>query len=294
MIVNLIRIAGITIILQIGYILAGMMITIPSEAAAESDPSLFHFLLHCLLLAIGLSVVIRNSEWYGLKLIVTLVFSFFGFLTFMSLIEASFFMTNIPQEFIPQLWLMGTVVVLFSVPLAVLIHGKATSKESETGVRPDRTFSVGEWIWKTGLIAVIYLIIYFTFGYYIAWQSAELREFYGSTEFLGFFPHMKTVLLETTLAPFQVLRAVLWMIFALPLVWMLKGNVFRVAIITGFAISVLHSSQLLLPNPFMPETIRHIHLLETSTSMFLFGLFLGVILYRSHDSFKDFFDFEVF
>jgi hypothetical protein len=289
MFISLIRILGVTLVLQTGYMLAGIITNIPVESTSDSDPSLLLFLLYCLLLAIALSVVIQNSQWAGAKLVIALIFSFFGFLTFMSLIEASYFMTNIPSEYLPQLWLMGAIVVTFTVPLAVMIHGKAYLKESKTVARFTGNFTIREWIWKTGLIAFIYLIIYFTFGYYIAWQSAELREFYGSTEFLAFFPHIKSVIFETTLIPFQVVRSVFWMLFAIPLVWMLNGGIAKVSIITGFAISILHSAQLMLPNPYMPETIRYIHLIETSTSMFLFGTILGIMLYKSHNSVRDLF-----
>ncbi len=276
----LIRVIGVTIVFFICYIIAGLLTNVPSGTDTDTEASFILFLLHCLLLALFLSLIIRNSHWSGIKLILGLLFFVYGIMTFMSLIEASFFMTNIPAEIIPQLWLMGAVVVVISVPLAVLIHGKATVKGSDNGIHNHHNFSVKEWVWKTVVIILSYLVIYFVFGYYIAWQSAELREFYGSTELVPFFPHLWNVAIETTLIPFQVLRAVLWMLFAMPLIWMLKGGAVRIAIITGFSISVIHSTQLLLPNPYMPETIRHLHLLETSTSMFLFGLLLGLLLHR--------------
>jgi hypothetical protein len=38
------------------------------------------------------------------------------------------------------------------------------------------------------------------------------------------------------------------------------------------------NSQLLLPNPYMPPTVRMVHLLETATSNFLFGWLIVLVL----------------
>jgi hypothetical protein len=42
---------------------------------------------------------------------------------------------------------------------------------------------------------------------------------------------------------------------------------------------VVFSSQLLIPNEFMPTDVRMAHLLETSTSNFLFGFLLVSVLF---------------
>jgi len=41
---------------------------------------------------------------------------------------------------------------------------------------------------------------------------------------------------------------------------------------------VVMNSQLLLPNPLMPQEVRMVHLLETATSNFLFGWFVVWVL----------------
>jgi len=55
----------------------------------------------------------------------------------------------------------------------------------------------------------------------------------------------------------------------------------------GLAFAVLMNSQLLLPNPFMPEAVRMAHLLETATSNFIFGMLVGALLSGTGDASRD-------
>jgi hypothetical protein len=139
----------------------------------------------------------------------------------------------------------------------------------------------GEWAWKLGLIALAYLILYFTFGYFIAWRNPAVLECYGGVDEGGFFAHMGTVLRDTPwLIPFQVLRAVLWTALALPVVLMMKGQWQETALAIGLLFAVVMNAQLLLPNPYMPEAVRMAHLVETASSNFVFGLLVGGLLAR--------------
>jgi hypothetical protein len=58
---------------------------------------------------------------------------------------------------------------------------------------------------------------------------------------------------------------------------MMKGEWWE----TGLAVALLFAVvnlQLLLPNPFMPQEVRMVHLLETTTSNFLFGWVVVLVL----------------
>ena len=78
---------------------------------------------------------------------------------------------------------------------------------------------------------------------------------------------------------FQVFRAMQWTAFALPVIRMLKGHPWETGLMVGLLFA-MGSSQLLLPNPFMPEAVARVHLVETATSNFLFGFTLVWILLR--------------
>jgi hypothetical protein len=55
----------------------------------------------------------------------------------------------------------------------------------------------------------------------------------------------------------------------------INGSTLQKGVVLGLLLSILGSSQLLLPNPYMPETVRIAHLIETATSSFLWGIILA-------------------
>jgi hypothetical protein len=59
---------------------------------------------------------------------------------------------------------------------------------------------------------------------------------------------------------------------------MLKGRRLETALAIGLLFAVVMNAQLLLPNPYMPESVRMAHLVETASSNFIFGMFIGWLL----------------
>lgn len=139
-----------------------------------------------------------------------------------------------------------------------------------------------QWVWKPGALAAAYVILYFTFGYFIAWQNPAVREYYGGADYGGFLAHMgATLRAQPGLLPLQILRALMWIGLALPVIRMLKGERGKTALAVGLLFAVLMNAQLLLPNPYMPEAVRLSHLLETAPSNFIFGAMVGWLLCES-------------
>jgi hypothetical protein len=138
---------------------------------------------------------------------------------------------------------------------------------------------VREWLWKLAVIAVGYVVLYFTFGYFVAWRNPAVREYYSGVDEGTFVAHMRSVIRETPwLIPFQGLRALLWVALALPVIRMLDGRRLETALAIGLLFSVVMNAQLLLPNPYMPEAVRMAHLVETASSNFIFGMLIGWLL----------------
>lgn len=131
---------------------------------------------------------------------------------------------------------------------------------------------------KLALIVIAYLIIYFTFGYFIAWRSPAVRAYYGGSDPESFISNMISLLRsEPLLFVLQAVRALLWAAIAVPVIKMMKGAWWE----SGLAVALLFAvvnSQLLIPNPLMPAEVRMAHLLETTTSNFLFGWLIVLIL----------------
>jgi hypothetical protein len=125
----------------------------------------------------------------------------------------------------------------------------------------------GGLAWKLPAIVALYVLCYFGAGYAIAWQSAAVRAYYGD----GLAIDNQLLLLV------QIGRGAIWA----GLVWLLarelRGSPMSKAVLAGAAFAIVMAAPLLYPNPFMPWSVRQVHLVELGVSNFLFGL-LAVLL----------------
>jgi len=275
-VVLVVRFIVLTIVYFICFTVASA-IAFPSTgttppSANQASNILVTLLAVCLLNTSVLTYVILRSRWAGWRLMLAIFIISFGVMTIMSQIETAVFVTRLPSGMLPRIFLLGAIVSGIFSPLSVLILGKRKRDPAADETNHRLLMPVSEWIWKAGLIAIAYLVLYFTFGYYIAWKSPAVREYYGGTDSGSFIDQMRSVLSQTPWLPFlQVLRALLWTALALPVIRMMKGRRWETGLAVALLFSVFMNSQLLLPNPFMPEAVRMAHLLETASSNFIFG-----------------------
>ncbi|MCM3904300.1 MAG: hypothetical protein ND866_21585 [Pyrinomonadaceae bacterium] len=247
---------------------------------AEANPVLALLVVSCLNTAI-LSYVIIRSRWVGWKLIGAIFLIFFGISTFMSQIETAYFVTRLPPGMLPRLFLAGGITAAIFSPLAVLVLGKKRHDGPDKEVSARLDMPLGEWVWKLSLIVVVYLVIYFTFGYFIAWRSSAVRTYYGGSDPGSFLAQMNIVLRDTPwLLPLQVVRAMLWTGLAVLAIRLMKGLWWEIGLVVGLLFAI-PNAQLLIPNPFMPAEVRMAHLLETASSNFLFGWLVVLVLFTT-------------
>jgi len=229
--------------------------------------------------ALVLAYPIARSRWHGLKLMGAVFLLEFGVETFMSQIETLFFGSafNIPSDVMVTIILSGALRALIFAPLAVLILGKMRSHAEQEGPNTRLKMPWRSWAWRLALLPVIYLNLYFVFGYYVAWQSPDVRQLYaGTTAIEPFLQHMAGVVQGNPwIFPFQLLRGLMWIGLALPVVRMMKGRAWETALAVGLALGLLLTSQLLIPNPYMSAPVRLAHFLETSSSNFIYGALIG-------------------
>ena len=277
------RVVALTFILLLCFAVAGGVLGLANSGSAEAAGSTFILLLVCFLEVAVLSHIILRSRWHGWRLMAAVFVVFYGVTTLMSQIESAVFITRLPPGTLPRLFAFGALVGLPFSALSVLILGKR---------RPDASHSpnqrlimpAGEWTWKIAVLVVTYLILYFTFGYFVAWRNPAVREYYGGRDPGSLLAQMQTVLRDTPwLVPLQILRAILWVLLALPVIRMLKGSTRETAFSVALLFGVVMNAQLLLPNPYMPEEVRMAHLVETATSNFLFGALVGWLLTERHE-----------
>ena len=254
--------------------------------------------------ALILNLVITQSRWRGWPLILGLTFAFYGIQTVVGQIEAVVFLTplgerwgagsvpvlTMPLDFILSQFYIGAALAVVGVPLAVLLFGKVRRGRERSPVKLDHGADVSQWIWKLGAVIVLYELLYFGFGYYVAWKNPAVLAFYQGTDPGSFLAQMRNVATQTpTLIPFQAFRALLWTVFALPVISMVRHRAWLGAFITGLLLSLPMNVPHIVPNPYMPPAVRTVHFIETASSTFIFGVAMFWLLHRSHRSPADLF-----
>ena len=273
---------------------SGMLPDIKSEPGLVPDNIGFLiFGITNMLLVIGL---ILSSRWNGWKLALALAFAYYGAVTFLTQIETWYFMSNITVDakLLPRLFIMGLPIAFVYVPLAVLILGKGRTKDNVESI-PALIIPAKQLIWKLIVIAIVYIALYWSAGYYIAWQNPDLRAFYGSPgDILPFWEHTtNTIYTDPGLLPFQTLRAMLWTLCAIPIFRGSKVNVWWTAVLLGLFFTIPQISGLILENPLMPiASIRLSHMIEGIASNFVFGMIIVWLFHREHKSILDLFGIE--
>lgn len=270
------KLVGLSTLLFACFAVAAAIVALPdgrAEAAPESAGAAAVALVAvCVLNTAVMAYVILRSRWSGWRLAATVFVVYYGVTTVMPQVESAVFLTRLPAGFLPRLFLMGAVVAAIYSPLAVAMLGRWSdgTAEEPRGAMP--TTSRLEWAWRLAAVAAVYVALYFTFGYYVAWRDPAVAEYYGGVDPGGLFAQLGNVMRDTPWLPaFQVLRALMWALLAAPVIRMTKGRWWEAGLATSLLFAVVMNAQLLLPNPYMPEAVRVAHLVETATSNFIFG-----------------------
>ena len=242
------------------------------------------------------AALVLSSRWRSLRLTLLLSMAYFGAVTFVMQIETWYFLSDITvnAELMPYLFVMGLPVAFLFVPLSVWILGKGRNLNITTSVN---TIAIPfrQWIWKLGLIAVAYVTLYWLAGYFIAWQNPELRSFYGSPGAITpFWEHTaNTLRTNPGLFLFQVLRAMIWTLCALPVIFGSKLNAWWTALLVALLFSIPQNLGHIMENSLIPgASVRLSHFIETASSTFIFGLIVVWLLHRKHISIVDLFRFK--
>lgn len=292
--INTVKISLLMVIFLAVYIAgAGMLIeglpNIPSDPGLIPQP--FDLLVFAAGHVIVLALIIRRSAWHGWKLIFGLAFAYYGSIYFMAQIESWRFLSELTvgPNTLRGLFLVGLPPALIFIPLAVVVLGKWKGNPGESENSSIPTMPVSQWFWKLIAIAMAYLLLYFSAGYFIAWQNPAVRAFYGGVDPGSFFAQMRFLLeSDPGLITFQFLRGVLWALFALPVIWMTRRRPWEAAILVALLFSVPFNIGHIMPNPLIPDaSVRFSHMIETASSNFVFGLIVGWLLHREHKSVRD-------
>jgi hypothetical protein len=251
--------------------------TVVESAPAPPSGSFMAIVLIVMLLqTIALAYPIVRSKWNGWKLALAVFLLYFGTVTFMGQIESLVYLGGkMPTGMLAGLFAMGFFAAAVFSPVAVLVLGKWKAGTKETAISGHREpTSAGEWAWKTAVGGLVFLALYYLFGYYVAWKNPLVRDYYGGTDPGNFFAQMSSIAEGTpSMLAFQFLRGLLWVALAVLVIRLMKGSWWQVALAVSLLFTV-PAIYLLFPNPMMPDEVRMAHLVETAPYQFLFGWFV--------------------
>ncbi|HEX7556298.1 MAG TPA: hypothetical protein VF338_06715 [Leptolinea sp.] len=264
------RILALTLIGIITMIVSSAITPQPEiiklAATSDSSQSMIMMILVRFILAIIFAFILEKTCQRGFRLMGLLVWVVFGITTFMTQIETLIFGSAFPMLSVNDVFLLvytSLVETLIFVPLAVLIMGKWKSN----GQAKESLFH-NSYLVPGAILAVIYPVLYFFFGYFVAWQSSAVREFYATTTITTAQPLLTFI---------QIGRGFLWVIVGLPLLVLFEKRTDKI-IASVLCYGLFPSIGLLYPNPLMPEPVRMAHFVEVTISMAIFGLLFGLLM----------------
>ncbi len=281
-----VRLIALAIVYTVLFTLASSLTNPPglAERMTPEQVSLSTIMLPVvsLIMTVMLAYLALRSSWHGWKLagaLFVILFTLNSFLSWVELLAFPAVSTQMPAGMMYSMLISGLIVAIPFALLAVWILGKTRPDP----VRPPSTnrlrMSATEWAWKIAAGAALYVIIYFTFGYYVAWRTPGLPEFYGGTDPGTFLGQLANVMRDTPWLPaLQVFRGLIWIGIGCLILSMHKGKPWEGVLATGLAFTVLMNASMLFPNPLWPPLVAQAHTIELVSSNLLYGLLLGTLM----------------
>jgi hypothetical protein len=126
------------------------------------------------------------------------------------------------------------------------------------------------------IFALLYILIYLIFGYFIAWQFEAVRLFYsGTAEELSFWGQILNTLDTNSLfIPYHFGRGLLWIVFSIPVILMMKGNL-KKTVVSLVLIFSYHGFQIIMAQGIFPPAVLVAHTIETTISAGIYGGLIG-------------------
>jgi len=262
----------------------GAVSSLPEASAKPQPPQmranlLGTFLTFSVCAGAVLSYLILRSSWYGWPLVGTIYVGMYGVSTVGTQIDSIFFLLNkLPRGMIPALFLEGAIATALFAPLAVLLLGKWRADSRVPTVPALARMKASSVARRVAFLVVAFVFLYMVFGYYVAWQSPAVRQYYGGPEYPSFYAAMKANWVSRPwIYPLQVFRALLYTACLYPLIRMLCVARWEIALAMALFLSVW-TTALLLPNPMMPSSVAYTHFRETLGFSLIFGALAGWLL----------------
>lgn len=259
----IIKTVALWFVVLVGSVAAGKLVPIelppPQPDGPLSVAQAFLFVSGCI--AVALSLVAANARVRGWRLMLMIFVAYFAIGSAMMQIETLWFNDSLKLPFaaVMQLVADGAIIAAITGVAAGLLFRQGPVPAAPLPANLSR---------RVAALALIYVVLYYGAGTFIAWQSEAVRTYYENGIHIQLLP---------TVA-FQIFRGTLWALISVFLVTRLKGSLVRKAFIMAFLFFALTALQLLYPTPFFPWAVRSAHLVEVGTSEFIYGIVATLVL----------------
>jgi hypothetical protein len=282
----ILRVLALTVIYTV-LVTVGSSLVTPPEVAGMLTPEQIAAMgtmmpLVSLIMAVMFSYLGLRSRWHGWRLAGALFAIYYVLEAFLSWVEVVAFPAvgnRMPPGMLNSLLTLGLIAGIPFALSAVWVLGK-TRPDPDDATLPRRlAMRPTEWAWKLAAAAVLYVIVYFAFGYYVAWRTPGVPEFYGGTDPGSFIAQLGNVLRDSPwLFPFQFVRGLIWAGIGCIIIAMHKGRRWEVALATGLTFTVVMNAGMLLSNPFFTPVVQRAHTIELLTSNLTYGVLLALLM----------------
>lgn len=245
-------------------VIGALVMTVPKTAqstAAQSANGLPWLLLSNGLAVAALCLLALRSPWRGWRLgaAVAAVPLTIGCA---DAIEGAFFLTNSGIDW-PRLFAYVILSWGLTMPVWMLLFGRRAEVMSES-YHPIASKARGERVWKLILSDLAYAFLYFTAGAII---FPYVKDFYATQQLPS---HLRILAMQL------LVRGPIFIVLCVALVRMLGLPRLSGALAVGVVFALLSGiSPLLIPNPFLPDSVRWVHMCEVSSSNFVFGAWVA-------------------
>lgn len=216
--------------------------------------------------------VLAKSSKRGYQLAIVIFLAIFGMKILLTVVEA----TYLPdlQPLVLPLLINGVIASLLWSLTAVALTAGFTEDTAFSDVeeKPEWQLKWYQWILKPLLLAIIWMVLFVFFGAVVFMNIAKLID----PQTLASYTNLA---MPEWILPFQGLRAIMWLVVALPLLMQLNGKYNRVLFLSGSIFAVWMGSNLFMALD-LPVGLRYAHLAEVMTECFVFGVLVFLIFAR--------------
>ncbi len=269
----LLRVVALAVIYLAAFIASygAILPTVPAPAGSEPISVVAALLIAALANTAVLGWVVARSDAPRWRLALAIFFALWGIQTVLAQVETAIFpgiSHRVPPGFVMRVVAAGMLHAAIVAACAVSLLARRPSWSTSSRQRP-------AGIWGFAAAAAVYIVLYFTCGYFIAWRQPVLAAYYGGADPGSFVLQLRAVIANTPwLVAVQAARGAVWAVILTQVTRLLQCSRAETIAIAA-ALSGIASLGLLAPNPFMPFDVRMIHLAETVTANVLFGVFVG-------------------